>query len=187
MSIRPLNDQVLLKHIEAEDTFYGTDGKKTNIIIADKEKYRPNKGIVIEVGPGRYFGDVFVPVTGIKEGDQVLFEKHVGAEVELGDGEGGVRKGLKLVPFEAIRCVFQDDGNTYPQHFPKTEAPDALAEPPKPETVSMQTIMYVCWNKDCKDNGKTQPRMIPMQQHPQPGDFDCETCGQALRVRPKQS
>ena len=50
----------------------------SGIIIPDTVKEKPQKGIVVAVGPGRNG----VPVT-IKEGDEVLYGKYSGTEVQF--------------------------------------------------------------------------------------------------------
>ena len=80
MKIRPLNDRILLKRLEEEETTKG------GIIIPDSAKEKPAEGEVVAVGPGRKNekGDV-IPMQ-LKTGDRVLFSKYGGTDVKL-DGE----------------------------------------------------------------------------------------------------
>ncbi len=79
-SIRPLNDRILLKRLEAEQKTSG------GILIPDNAKEKPVEGKVIAVGNGKVLenGDRQSPV--IKAGDKVLFGKWSGNEVKI-DGE----------------------------------------------------------------------------------------------------
>jgi len=75
-TIRPLADRVL---IEVEGKTAG------GIIIPDSAKEKPRKGIVIQVGPGRFDGGVLVPME-LRPGDRVLFGSYAGTEIKL-DGQ----------------------------------------------------------------------------------------------------
>ena len=75
MNIQPLADRVLIKPAPAEEKT--VDG----IIIPDTAKEKPLQGAVLAVGKGTKDEEMV-----LKEGDQVLYGKYSGTEVEL-DGE----------------------------------------------------------------------------------------------------
>jgi len=75
MSIKPLADRVLIKPTAAEEK------TASGIIIPDSAKEKPLKGEVIAVGNGTKDEEMVVKV-----GNQVLFGKYAGTELEL-DGE----------------------------------------------------------------------------------------------------
>jgi chaperonin GroES len=75
MSIKPLADRVLVKPAAAEEKTIG------GIIIPDSAKEKPLKGEVVAVGNGTK-DEAMV----LKAGDQVLYGKYAGTEIEL-DGE----------------------------------------------------------------------------------------------------
>jgi chaperonin GroES len=75
MTIKPLQDRVVIKKAEAEET------TKSGIILAGSAKERPEVAEVMEVGPGNK--DVCMSV---KKGDKVLISKYSGTEVKV-DGE----------------------------------------------------------------------------------------------------
>ncbi|MBB5022483.1 co-chaperone GroES [Desulfurispira natronophila] len=80
MKIRPLQDRILVKRIEAEEK------TASGIIIPDTAKEKPMEGNVIAVGPGKQTesGNKIVPT--VKDGDRVLFSKYAGTDVKI-DGE----------------------------------------------------------------------------------------------------
>lgn len=80
MKIRPLNDRVLVKRIEEQETTKG------GIIIPDTAKEKPIEGKVIAVGSGKTFEDGKTRPLDVKQGDRVLFGKYSGTEVKV-DGE----------------------------------------------------------------------------------------------------
>ena len=81
MGVKPLSDRVLIMRIEdAEEKSSG------GIIIPDTAKEKPQKGEVIEVGPGRKTDDGKQIALEVKKGDKVLFGRYAGTEVKI-DGE----------------------------------------------------------------------------------------------------
>ena len=79
VNIKPLEDRVLIQIKEAEST------TASGLVIPDSAKEKPQEGVVIAAGPGRFDGDDRVP-TDIKVGDTVVFSKYGGTELKY-DGE----------------------------------------------------------------------------------------------------
>ncbi len=77
--LTPLHDRVVIRRIQEAETVRG------GIIIPDSAKEKPQEGIVIAVGTGRYEKGQTVPLA-VKEGDRVLFGKYSGSEIKI-DGE----------------------------------------------------------------------------------------------------
>ena len=80
MKIRPLQDRIIVKRIEEEET------SKGGIIIPDTAKEKPQQGKVIAVGKGMIRDDGKLQKLDVKQGDRVLFGKFAGTEVTL-DGK----------------------------------------------------------------------------------------------------
>ena len=74
MSIKPLQDRVVIKMLEAEETTKG------GIILSAASKEKPQVAEVVAVGPGKE--DVKMEV---KVGDKVLTSKYAGTEVKIDD------------------------------------------------------------------------------------------------------
>lgn len=72
MTIKPLADRVLIDPTPAEEV------TMAGIIIPDSAKEKTNKGKVIAVGEGTKDEKMVV-----KPGDEVLYGKYAGTEVEL--------------------------------------------------------------------------------------------------------
>tara|TARA_B100001059_G_scaffold227861_1_gene258211 strand:- start:687 stop:998 length:312 start_codon:yes stop_codon:yes gene_type:complete len=72
LNIKPLADRVLVEPLEAETK------TASGIIIPDSAKEKPQKGIVVAVGPGTKEN----PVT-VKVGNTVLYGKYSGTELKL--------------------------------------------------------------------------------------------------------
>jgi len=75
MSIKPLADRVLIKPATAEEK------TASGIIIPDSAKEKPLRGEVVAVGNGTKDEEMV-----LKAGDNVLYGKYAGTELEL-DGE----------------------------------------------------------------------------------------------------
>jgi chaperonin GroES len=80
MKIRPLQDRIIVKRIDEEETTKG------GIIIPDTAKEKPQEGKVIAVGKGKVQEDGKVQPLDVKKGNRVLFSKYAGTEVNI-DGE----------------------------------------------------------------------------------------------------
>ncbi len=80
MKIRPLQDRILVKRVDEEETTSG------GIIIPDTAKEKPQEGKVISVGPGKTLDSGQIAEPGVKPGDRILFSKYAGTDVDV-DGE----------------------------------------------------------------------------------------------------
>ncbi len=77
MKVRPLNDRILVKRLEEEETTKG------GIIIPDSAKEKPAEGEVIAVGKGKLSDKGERIKMDVKVGDRVLFSKYGGTDVKL--------------------------------------------------------------------------------------------------------
>lgn len=78
-TLTPLHDRVLIRRVEEAETVRG------GIIIPDSAKEKPQEGVVVAVGTGRYEKGQNIPLA-VKSGDHVLFGKYAGSEIKI-DGE----------------------------------------------------------------------------------------------------
>lgn len=72
MTVKPLADRVLIEPVPAEEV------TMSGIIIPDSAKEKPLKGKVLATGNGTKDEEMVV-----KEGDNVLYGKYAGTEIEL--------------------------------------------------------------------------------------------------------
>ncbi|MCZ6501135.1 MAG: co-chaperone GroES [Gammaproteobacteria bacterium] len=80
MSIRPLQDRVVVRRTEEETKSAG------GIVIPDSAAEKPSQGEVIAVGPGKKLDSGTVQEVDLKAGDKILFGQYAGSTVKL-DGE----------------------------------------------------------------------------------------------------
>jgi chaperonin GroES len=78
MRFKPLGSRVLVKRLEEEES--KTSG---GIYIPDTAKEKPQRGKVVEVGPGELNEEGKRMPMEVKKGDQVLFGKYAGNEVKI--------------------------------------------------------------------------------------------------------
>ena len=79
MNLKPLDDRIVVRPNEAEETTV------SGIVIPDTAKEKPQEGEVVSVGPGRFEDGTRVPLD-VKVGDKVIYSKYGGTEVTV-DGE----------------------------------------------------------------------------------------------------
>jgi len=81
MKIRPLDDRVVVKPVEAEQKTKG------GIVLPDTAKEKPQKGKVVAIGPGKLLSNGKRAAPDVKKGDIVLFGKYGGDDVTVDDTE----------------------------------------------------------------------------------------------------
>jgi chaperonin GroES len=81
VSIKPLEDRIVVKPLDAEQT------TASGLVIPDTAKEKPQEGEVLAVGAGRWDdeGEKRIPLD-VSVGDRVLYSKYGGTEVKY-DGE----------------------------------------------------------------------------------------------------
>jgi chaperonin GroES len=76
MAIRPLEDRIVVKPLEAEEKSAG------GILLPDTAKEKPQRAKVLAVGDGKLTDEgKRIPLT-VKPGDEVLHGKYAGTEVK---------------------------------------------------------------------------------------------------------
>jgi chaperonin GroES len=94
MKVKPLEDRVIVKALDAEEKTAG------GIIIPDNAKEKPQKGEVVAVGPGKISDEGEKIAMSLKKGDKVLYGKYSGTEITIdGDEYLIMREGDVLATF----------------------------------------------------------------------------------------
>ena len=78
VTITPLEDRLVIKAVEAEQT------TASGLVIPDTAKEKPQEGEVIAVGPGRVDDNGNRVPMDVSVGDKVIFSKYGGTEVKYG-------------------------------------------------------------------------------------------------------
>ncbi len=81
VSIKPLEDRVVIKTLEAEQT------TASGLVIPDTAKEKPQEGEVVAVGPGRVDDNGNRVPVDVAVGDVVIYSKYGGTEVKYGGEE----------------------------------------------------------------------------------------------------
>jgi chaperonin GroES len=80
VNIRPLNDRIVVKQVEAEAKTAG------GIVLPDSAKEKPKEGVVVCVGSGRLLDNGERSPPQVKAKDRVIFRSY-GSEALKLDGE----------------------------------------------------------------------------------------------------
>ena len=76
VNIKPLEDRIVVKPLEAEQT------TASGLVIPDTAKEKPQEGEVVAVGPGKFEDGQRTPMD-VKVGDKVIYAKYGGTEVKV--------------------------------------------------------------------------------------------------------
>lgn len=76
ISIKPLEDRIVIQQVEAEQT------TASGLVIPDTAKEKPQEGTVIAVGPGRVDDNGNRVPMDVSVGDVVIYSKYGGTEVK---------------------------------------------------------------------------------------------------------
>src|SRR5262245_38629539 len=85
LKVRPLDDRVVVEPLEAEEKTAG------GILLPDTAKQKPQRGRVVATGPGKLLDDGKRAKMAVTKGDEVLYGRYSGTEVEVD------RKELKIM------------------------------------------------------------------------------------------
>ncbi len=77
MAIKPLEDRIVVKPIEAESR------TATGLYLPEGSKEKPTTGKVVTCGPGKLLDNGSRAKLSVKKGDTVVYSKYAGTEVEL--------------------------------------------------------------------------------------------------------
>ncbi|HHX65343.1 MAG TPA: co-chaperone GroES [Chloroflexi bacterium] len=78
-NLKPLGNNLVVEPMEQEEqTAFG-------IILPETAKEKPQKGVVIAVGPGRRLESGERQPMDVKEGDKVLYARYAGTEIKVDD------------------------------------------------------------------------------------------------------
>ena len=81
VSIKPLEDRIVIKSLEAEQT------TASGLVIPDTAKEKPQEGEVLAVGPGRIDDKGNRVPLDVNVGDVVIYSKYGGTEIKHGGEE----------------------------------------------------------------------------------------------------
>ncbi|MCW2867440.1 MAG: molecular chaperone GroES, partial [Marmoricola sp.] len=76
VNIKPLEDRIVVKALEAEQT------TASGLVIPDTAKEKPQEGEVLSVGPGRIDDKGNRVPLDVNVGDKVIYSKYGGTEVK---------------------------------------------------------------------------------------------------------
>ena len=81
VNIKPLEDRIVVKPLEAEQT------TASGLVIPDTAKEKPQEGEVVAIGPGRIDDNGNRVPLDVAVGDKVIYSKYGGTEVKYAGDE----------------------------------------------------------------------------------------------------
>lgn len=95
MGLKPIADRIVVRREAAEEKTAG------GILLPDTAKNKPQRGVVVAVGPGRMKPDGTRAPMQLKEGDKVLFTSWAGDEFK----DRGAKGDILLMHEGDVMCV----------------------------------------------------------------------------------
>lgn len=80
-NLRPLDDRVVVEPLAAEEMTAG------GIVLPDSAKEKPQRGVVVAIGAGRLLDNGERSVLSIAVGDEVIYGKYSGSDLEVDGNE----------------------------------------------------------------------------------------------------
>ncbi|MBW8002045.1 MAG: co-chaperone GroES [Planctomycetes bacterium] len=80
MKLKPLDDRIVIKQLEAQEKTAG------GIILPEAAKEKPMIGKVVAIGPGKLLETGKRSKMNVKKNDEVIYAKYMGSDVEI-EGE----------------------------------------------------------------------------------------------------
>lgn len=77
LNVRPLDDRVVVKPLEAEEKTAG------GILLPDTAREKPQRGTVVATGPGKMLDSGKRHALPVKKGDVVLYGKYSGSDIKV--------------------------------------------------------------------------------------------------------
>ena len=81
INLRPLDDRVVVQPLDAEEVTSG------GIVLPDAAQEKPQRGRVVAVGEGKLLDSGNRGELSVSVGDEVIFGKYGGSDVEVGGEE----------------------------------------------------------------------------------------------------
>ena len=91
MSIRPLEDRILIKPTEPETK------TASGLFLPESAKERPMQGTVIATGPGLLLDNGERAIVNVKKGDVVVYGRYAGTEIEIKNAKHVIMRESELL------------------------------------------------------------------------------------------
>jgi len=95
LNLKPLGNRLVVEPTEQEEM------TASGIVLPETAKEKPQKGVVLAVGPGKRSDDGSRQPMDVAVNDKVLFAKYGGTKVKVGDQE------LLILSEDDILAVFE--------------------------------------------------------------------------------
>jgi len=79
--LKPMGDRIVIRPKDQDQVTTG------GIFLPDSAKERPQKGEVVAIGPGRILNNGKLVEMEVQVGDQIIYSKYAGTEIQVEDEE----------------------------------------------------------------------------------------------------
>ena len=77
INLNPLDERIVVEPVAAEETTAG------GIVLPDSAQEKPQRGVVLAVGPGKLLDSGERGELSVAVGDEVIYGKYAGSDVEV--------------------------------------------------------------------------------------------------------
>lgn len=77
INLNPLDDRIVVEPVAAEETTAG------GIVLPDTAKEKPQRGVVLAIGPGKLLDSGERGEMSVVVGDEVIYGKYAGSDIEV--------------------------------------------------------------------------------------------------------
>ncbi len=81
MDLQPLGDRLIVEVLDEEEVL------ASGIVLPDTAKEKPQRGIVVAVGPGKLLDNGNRGEVSVGVGDEVIYAKYGGSDIEINGEE----------------------------------------------------------------------------------------------------
>jgi chaperonin GroES len=79
INLNPLDERIVVEPVAAEETTAG------GIVLPDSAQEKPQRGVVLAVGPGKLLDSGERGELSVAVGDEVIYGKYAGSDIEIDD------------------------------------------------------------------------------------------------------
>ena len=77
INLNPLDERIVVEPVAAEETTAG------GIVLPDSAQEKPQRGVVLAVGPGKLLDSGERGELSVAVGDEVIYGKYAGSDIEI--------------------------------------------------------------------------------------------------------
>ena len=154
MALKPLNDRIIIEPSVAETR------TASGLVLPDSAQEKPQKGVVLAVGPGKRLDNGTLAKPDVSVGDTILYGKYSGTEVKLSGKE------YVILRADEVLGILVGEKSAAKPVAPKAKgspkpAAEAKASPKAKPAKTASSVAKVKPAKGGASNAKAKPKAVP--------------------------